>query len=259
MTTNGTVLQTGDPAAVGMSAAQLERAFGLLTAAVEAGQISAASLTVARHGKEVFARGAGQAETRHRSAGRCGLDLSPRVDHQAGHRLRTDDPRRPGTNLARRPSRRLPARVHRRRPARHQGPPPAIAHIGYARYATGEYQPAAGARASRGLCRARHADAPALQTSDRFPATRARAYCWRPRSSSASVASGCATLNARKFSRRWAWSAARWAWVIGRLKIPCGAGRTPKRTTNCEVGGGIPRTGATLGHRGAACTAPDAI
>ena len=39
---------------------QLERAFGLLTAAVEAGQISAASLTVARHGKEVFARGAGQ-------------------------------------------------------------------------------------------------------------------------------------------------------------------------------------------------------
>ena len=60
MTTDGTVLQTGDPAAVGMSAAQLERAFGLLTAAVEAGQISAASLTVARHGKEVFARGAGQ-------------------------------------------------------------------------------------------------------------------------------------------------------------------------------------------------------
>ena len=40
MTTDGTVLQTGDPAAVGMSAAQLERAFGLLTAAVEAGQIS---------------------------------------------------------------------------------------------------------------------------------------------------------------------------------------------------------------------------
>lgn len=60
MTTDGTVLQTGDPAAVGMSAAQLERAFGLLTAAIEAGQISAASLTVARHGQEVFARGAGQ-------------------------------------------------------------------------------------------------------------------------------------------------------------------------------------------------------
>ena len=60
MTTDGTVLQTSDPAAVGMSAAQLERAFGLLTAAVEAGQISAASLTVARHGKEVFARGAGR-------------------------------------------------------------------------------------------------------------------------------------------------------------------------------------------------------
>ena len=60
MATDGTVLQTGDPAAVGMSAAQLERAFGLLAAATEAGQISAASLTVARHGKEVFARGAGQ-------------------------------------------------------------------------------------------------------------------------------------------------------------------------------------------------------
>ena len=60
MATDGTVLQTGDPAAVGMSAAQLERAFGLLTAAVEAGQISAASLTVVRHGKEVFSRGAGQ-------------------------------------------------------------------------------------------------------------------------------------------------------------------------------------------------------
>ena len=60
MTTDGTVLQTGDPAAVGMSAAQLERAFGLLTVAIEAGQISAASLTVARHGQEVFARGAGQ-------------------------------------------------------------------------------------------------------------------------------------------------------------------------------------------------------
>ena len=60
MTTDGTILQTGDPAAVGMSAAQLERAFGLLTAATEAGQISAASLTIARHGKEVFARGAGQ-------------------------------------------------------------------------------------------------------------------------------------------------------------------------------------------------------
>ncbi len=59
MATDGTVLQMGDPAAVGMSAPQLERAFGLLSAAVAAGQISAASLTVARHGKEVFARGVG--------------------------------------------------------------------------------------------------------------------------------------------------------------------------------------------------------
>ena len=69
MKTDGTVLQAGDPAAVSMSAAQLERAFGLLTAAVEAGQISAASLTVARHGKEVFARGAGQRKPRHWPAG----------------------------------------------------------------------------------------------------------------------------------------------------------------------------------------------
>lgn len=60
MTAHGTILQTGAPAAVGMSAAQLKRAFGLLVAAIEAGQISAASLTVTRHGKEVFARGAGQ-------------------------------------------------------------------------------------------------------------------------------------------------------------------------------------------------------
>ena len=60
MATDGTILQTSDPAVVGMSAAQLERAFGLLTAAIEAGQISAASLTVARRGQEVFARGAGQ-------------------------------------------------------------------------------------------------------------------------------------------------------------------------------------------------------
>ena len=37
-----------------------------------------------------------------------------------------------------------------------------------------------------------------------------KASCWRPRLSSASAVSDCATLNARKFSRRWAWSAARW-------------------------------------------------
>ena len=46
MATDGTILQAATPAAVGLSAAQLERAFGLLTAAIEAGQISAASLTV---------------------------------------------------------------------------------------------------------------------------------------------------------------------------------------------------------------------
>ncbi len=47
-----------------MSADQLERAFDLLTAATEAGQIGAASLTVTRHGKEVFARGCGQQHPR---------------------------------------------------------------------------------------------------------------------------------------------------------------------------------------------------
>ncbi len=54
------------PQDVGMSADQLERAFGALTAATEAGQIGAASLTVARHGKEVFARGCGQQHPRTR-------------------------------------------------------------------------------------------------------------------------------------------------------------------------------------------------
>ena len=53
-------LVVATPQDVGMSADQLDRAFGLLTAATEAGLIGAASLTVARHGKEVFARGCGR-------------------------------------------------------------------------------------------------------------------------------------------------------------------------------------------------------
>ena len=57
---------TTTPQDVGMSADQLERAFGQLTAATEAGQIGAASLTVTRHGKEVFARGCGQQHPRTR-------------------------------------------------------------------------------------------------------------------------------------------------------------------------------------------------
>ncbi|MDE2723178.1 MAG: serine hydrolase [Gemmatimonadota bacterium] len=57
---------TTAPQDAGMSADQLERAFNLLTAATEAGQIGAASLTVTRHGKEVFARGCGQQHPRTR-------------------------------------------------------------------------------------------------------------------------------------------------------------------------------------------------
>ena len=57
-------LGLAQPQDVGMSADQLERAFDLLTAATQAGQIGAASLTVARHGKEVFARGCGQEHPR---------------------------------------------------------------------------------------------------------------------------------------------------------------------------------------------------
>ena len=57
-------LVVATPQDAGMSADQLERAFGVLTAATEAGQIGAASLTVARHGKEVFARGCGQEHPR---------------------------------------------------------------------------------------------------------------------------------------------------------------------------------------------------
>ena len=87
MTTDGTVLQTGDPAAVGMSAAQLERAFGLLTAAVEArpDQRGLADGSAARQ-RGLRTRN-WPAKTRQRPASRCGLDLSPRVNHQAGHRF----------------------------------------------------------------------------------------------------------------------------------------------------------------------------
>ena len=46
---------------------------------------------------------------------------------------------------------------------------------------------------------------------------------------------------------------------MGHLKTWCGAARTPKKTKNNKAGVGTPHTGATLGHRGAACTAPDAI
>ena len=60
MTDNARELSSGSPEDVGMSSAQLERAAGLLASAVEAGQISAASLTVARRGKVVFAQGHGQ-------------------------------------------------------------------------------------------------------------------------------------------------------------------------------------------------------
>lgn len=60
MQMDGAVLKEGAPADVGLSAAQLECASGLLDASIAAGEISAASLTVARHGRLVFAKGHGQ-------------------------------------------------------------------------------------------------------------------------------------------------------------------------------------------------------
>ena len=60
MADKGLELSDGSPEDVGLAADQLERASGLLAAAIDAGQISAASLTVARHGKIVFAQGHGQ-------------------------------------------------------------------------------------------------------------------------------------------------------------------------------------------------------
>ena len=60
MADKGLELSDGSPQDVGLAADQLERASGLLAAAIDAGQISAASLTVARHGKIVFAQGHGQ-------------------------------------------------------------------------------------------------------------------------------------------------------------------------------------------------------
>lgn len=53
-------LSSGSSEEVGMSSAQLELASGVLAGAIEAGQISAASLTVVRRGKVVFAQGHGQ-------------------------------------------------------------------------------------------------------------------------------------------------------------------------------------------------------
>ena len=53
------VLTPGAPADVDLSASALEGAAGLLTAALDAGRISAASLTVARHGRLVLSRGFG--------------------------------------------------------------------------------------------------------------------------------------------------------------------------------------------------------
>ena len=54
-----TTLTPGKPADVGLSAAVLERAAGLLNHALDANRISAASLTVARHGRLVLSQGFG--------------------------------------------------------------------------------------------------------------------------------------------------------------------------------------------------------
>ncbi|MBT4502542.1 MAG: hypothetical protein HOC74_32720, partial [Gemmatimonadetes bacterium] len=53
-------LKKGEPAEVGMSAEGLELASDLLTEAVDAGSISAASLLVARCGSIIFSRGHGR-------------------------------------------------------------------------------------------------------------------------------------------------------------------------------------------------------
>jgi CubicO group peptidase (beta-lactamase class C family) len=60
MANNSPKLKKGEPAEVGMSAEGLESASDLLTAAVDAGSISAASLLVARCGRIIFARGHGR-------------------------------------------------------------------------------------------------------------------------------------------------------------------------------------------------------
>ena len=60
MTNASPKLKKGEPAEVGMSAEGLELASDLLTAAVDAGSISAASLLVARCGRVIFARGHGR-------------------------------------------------------------------------------------------------------------------------------------------------------------------------------------------------------
>ena len=53
-------LTDGSPDDVGLSSDQLERASRLLAAARDAGEITAASLTVARHGKLIFSAGHGE-------------------------------------------------------------------------------------------------------------------------------------------------------------------------------------------------------
>ena len=60
MSTTGTELKTGPAADVGMAPEALEQAGGVLQAAVEDNQISAATLVVARHRTIVFARGYGR-------------------------------------------------------------------------------------------------------------------------------------------------------------------------------------------------------
>ena len=71
----------------------------------------------------------------HRPDSRCGLDISPRLNHQAGYGLRSDDPRRSRADLTQRPGHRLSTRIHRRRPSRHQSAPFALAYIRHARHA----------------------------------------------------------------------------------------------------------------------------
>ena len=117
------------PQDAGMSADQLERAFGVLTAATEAGANwrGIADSCAARQGS--LRPGMRARAPSHRPDSRCGLDISPRLNHQAGYCLRADDPRRSGADLTQRPGHRLSTRIHRRRPPYRQSSPLTLAHI----------------------------------------------------------------------------------------------------------------------------------
>ena len=201
-----------------MSADQLERAFGVLTAATEAGQIGAASLTVARHGKEVFARGCGQQNPRTgqtvdadsifllasitKPVTACALMIL--VDQGL---ISLNDPA-----IAY-----LPEYTGGDRPTvkvRHL-----LSHISGMPDMLPEKHPlATGAHTRSGLRRTGTPDTLALQTGDRFLLPEHGHPARSPKLSNESVDNDCATSSARRSLHRWEWRKAHWAWVIGHLK-----------------------------------------